>query len=1354
MEFPEYSVAKKALENNIAQATNVDFISQYAFGEGSTNVRDSVVPQSGQVRQSFGSSSTAVRQVVEGQSKRSRTAPEQDSKECRTRLEAESNNSRTGVEQKKAKSTISDVFLTAKIVFDVRSVYGLFTNALLKRYQKGTGNVLESYQRATGNSNIAEHGLACARQLWQFSFPCIAQASVMRMLSNGNAWIVRKTVPVYALLTHYQRFIYASSILNPYTESALSKIRRFKRSNFFCQVSEWFCINNLSSGVKCFSNQVQGGGRNVVNERFVSRLPKSTFSTVLLLLLLMTFGSVYVQAQSMQNYVLQGTVISAVDKKPLQAVSVRVEADNVKTSTKKDGSFSIAVAQRTGKVKFTSVGYKTLELDYTPGVVLSVQLNPVENQLDEVEVVSTGYQKIPKERATGSFEFVDNKLFNRKVSTDFVSRLEDIVPGLSSVKYFSNNRGNLLNINIRGESTLRSEKWPLVVIDGVPSERRFGDLGFGTFNNVNPNDVESVTVLKDAAAASIWGAKAGNGVIVITTKKAKFNERTNISFNSNVSIKNRPDLYTYPQMPTSDYIDLVQQLFNAGRYNSDLNYFGSNPEPIVWIMKDHRDNKISEVELKSRLDQLRGIDMRDDFMQYIYRKTINQQYSLRLNAGGEKVNTSIGIGYDKNLEELVTSDYNRVNLQSNTQFKPVDRLLIDLGITYTESRKNKSFLPVGYNGLAKGFSNYPYMQLADDLGNPLNIDIASFSPAFRDTVANGRLQDWTYNPLKELYDSKQTQRNRDLMANLSLKYSFPFGLTVGGLYAYQHNDNPITEWRGIGSFLQRDQINMFSSWDAKQVYWNMPVGDYLQDYIWNSTAHQGRLTAEYQRKWNKHDISLLTGYDIRWMDKELRVAQYYGYDPENGTFKPMHLGKEVPYLNGMFGTNTLPDQNNFQALYNRFVSYYGNGAYTYNDRYIISASFRKDASNLFGVKANDKGQPFWSIGGAWLVSKESFIDDRIFPLLKLRATYGYNGNVNTGVSAYPIMSISSNPNSITGQNYAQISTPPNPKLRWERVGNLNLGLDFALKGNILSGSIEYYRKTPKDLVAPGQLDPTAGFTSLTMNTANLDTRGWDVSLNIRPISRKNWEWNSNLVFANSRTLVTKAFLPTDLAWLNIGHELAVSRTAIEGMNLYSLLTYKWAGLDPENGTPRAYLNDEISKDYFAITGAPVSSLENHGSQIPVYFGSLRNSVRYKDFEFSWNISYQLGHKFIRSSFYNDTFLDLGFGHPDYALRWQKPGDELITDVPAFTYPNNATGSQVYKSSSVMVENAGQIKLRDIQCSLALPKMARYGLKNVRIYTYFQNIGTIWRGNKKGIDPEFGNWVPDPLMCSFGLNFNL
>ncbi|NJI73199.1 SusC/RagA family TonB-linked outer membrane protein [Sphingobacterium kitahiroshimense] len=1243
----------------------------------------------------------------------------------------------------------------AKIMVNVRSVYGLFTNALPKRYPKGTGNVLESYQRATEVSSLAVLGLACARKVFGFSFPCVAQASVMRMLSTGNAWIVRKTVPIYALLTHYQRFIYASSILDPYTESALSQIRGFKRSNFFCQVSEWFCINNQSNRLKCFSNQKQGGVRDDVNESFMSRLGKSVFSAPLILLLLMTFGSVSAQAQNKQNYVLQGTVISAVDKKPLQAVSVRVESDNVKTSTKKDGSFSIAISQRSGKVKFTSVGYKTLELDYTSGVVLSVQLNPVENQIDEVEVVSTGYQKIPKERATGSFEFVDNKLFNRKVSADFVSRLEDVVPSISTNKTYAPNRGRYLGIKIRGESTMNSDINPLVVIDGVPYPWSF-DKYIGTFNNINPNDIENITVLKDAAASSIWGAQSGNGVIVITTKRGKYNQPFQLSVNSNVTIAQKPDLYYYSQMNTSDYIDLEKELFDKGYWNSRMNRYDVNLTPVIQLLKKHKEGDLNQLDLNRQLDVLRGIDMREDFLKYIYRESMNQQYNVQLSGGSEKMNTSFSIGYDKNLDDVVTSSYNRLTVKNNTQLRPIKNLTLDLGITYTESkRKDANTAMVGYNLMGRGQGNAPYMKMADEHGNPLVVDAIGFNPIFRDTVAGGRLLDWKYRPLDELYDTHILTNIRETFLNTKVNYQILPSLNASLQYAYQRAVQPIENWQGIGSVHLRETINYRASWDKDKVTWNLPVGDYLNTSHNNNDTHQARYQMDFQKNWNElHDLNAIAGVEVRQIRSSVQNTAYWGYDPEFLTHQPVQTGKLIPALNGTAGQVFLYDYSYLGAYTNRYTSYFTNATYTYNNRYIFSGSARKDASNLFGVKTNGRGQPFWSIGGAWLLSKESFINDQLFPLLKLRATYGYNGNVNNSTAAYPIINIQPSPDYTTGQPYASMQSPPNPNLRWERVGMLNLGLDFSFKDRI-SGALEYYRKRSKDLIAGAMIDPTTGYSSLDINSADLDGRGVDISLNTVNINNNEFNWTSNLVFAYNRTKVVKSYIENRRGNNFIPGPYSSPMTAVEGYDLYSLLTYKWAGLDPTTGMPRGYLDGEISDDYFSIVfNSTIDDLENHGTSQPKYFGSFRNNFSYKNFEISFNISYQLGHKFMRSSFYNKYFIDQGVGHSDYARRWQKPGDEKWTDVPAFTYPNNNFAGELYYYSSALIERADQIKLRDIQLSYSVPLLKNTGIKNARVYAYIQNPGTIWRANKLGLDPEFGDAIPDPLSVSMGINFNL
>ncbi|MEN5053850.1 SusC/RagA family TonB-linked outer membrane protein [Sphingobacterium kitahiroshimense] len=1061
-------------------------------------------------------------------------------------------------------------------------------------------------------------------------------------------------------------------------------------------------------------------------------------------------------ADGPMHYVLRGTVVSSVVNKPLDGVSVRVEAEKARTSTREDGTFSLSVGSQKGQVKFTYVGYKSQEISYTPGVSLIVKLIPEDNKLDEVEVVSTGYQRIPKERATGSFEFVDNKLFNRKVSTDFVSRLEDVVPSISSSKLFADNRGDLLNINVRGTSTLSKDIWPLIVVDGIPFEGKLADFGMGNFNNINPNDIENITVLKDAASASIWGAQSGNGVIVITTKRGKFNEKTQVSFNTNLSIKEKPDLYYYPQMNTSDYIDLQRSLFDAGKYNSNFKKYNANPEPILWMMKEQRDGLITEEVLNNQLDKLRSIDMRDDFMKYIYRKAINQQYNVQLQSGGDKINSLFSAGYDRNLNSLVTSSYERMVLKSASQFKPVKNLLLDLGITFTESKRRENFDGISYHTMGAGLANYPYLKLVDENGNPKRINFSGKNKDYIDTVANGRLQDWMFNPLEELDASQQTQKLQEVLAHLTARYQFGFGLGLHAMYSYQRTNNPIEDWRGMESYKMRNELNYYANWNPSKVTWNLPVGDYMLINHYSSNVHQGRLNAEYNKRWkDRHELSVLVGYDVRQLRKDLSISQYYGYDRETGSFQSVQYGRSVPVLNGKQGVNTLIDRNRIESTVNRYVSYYANGSYTYLDRYIVSGSFRKDASNLFGVKSNDRGQPFWSIGGAYIPTKEAFFEHLPFQFLKFRATYGYNGNVNNSIAAYPVITIMSEPHYSTGQNYAMMATPPNPKLRWERVANLNFGMDFTLKGNRISGSVEYYLKNSKDLISSAPLDPTTGFSTLSINYANLKGRGWDISLHSIPWQTSDWQWDNHIVFSYNRTKVAKAYTdPSDYSSLYMAGAGSSVTTPFEGMDLYSLLTYKWAGLDPKDGSPQAELDGQVSKDYYAVIAQQVNDLENHGSVIPLYFGSFRNSVRYKNIELSFNIGYRLGHVFLRNSFSNDLFLSNGLGYADYAERWQKPGDEAYTDVPAFTYPNDRSASTVYRNSSALVENGSQIKLRDIQLSLQLPVLSRYGFKNCRLYTYFENIGTLWQASKRKIDAEYGIHIPDPKMYSLGLNFNL
>lgn len=1483
-ELPEYSVAKKVLENNIAQATNFDFISQYAFGEGSTNVRDSVVPQSGKVRQSFGSSSTAVRQVVEQQSKRSRTAPEQDSKECRTAVEADSNNSRTDVKQKELKLETSDFFLTnltptskflrlgfesasgfhrlqcmksrrifeqnlsgsrkrgqdrenivrrkfwavansklrhflrgtcyipafnvlrtlfylrsslhrmctvplpslhqekggattvqvwcsygetyykgkrrlkespnkirtdgfaffmvffknvlAKIVLAVRSVYGLFTNALLKLYQKGTGSVLESYQRATGNSSLVVHGLACARQLWEFNCPCVAQASVMRMLSTGKAWIVRKTVPVYALLTHYQRFIHASSILNPYTESALSQIRGFKRSNLFCQVSEWFCINNPSNHLKCFSNQVQGGVRDVVNLSL-----KSRFSAVLLLLLLMTFGSLSAQAQSKQNNVLQGTVISAVDKKPLQAVSVRVEADNVKTSTKKDGSFSIAVAQRTGKVKFTSVGYKTLELDYTSGTVLHVQLNPVENQLDEVEVVSTGYQEIPKERATGSFEVLTNEQLNISKSSHFINRLEGLSPSLRFEKRVPNLKPEE-QLYQRGNSTLLGAWSPLIILDNFPYE---GDL-----SNINPNDIENITILKDAAAASIWGTRSGNGVIVITSKSGSKTDRIQLELSSNFQIGQKPDIYKLPHMSSKDFIKSEEFLFENNYYDWMINYPDYTLSPIVSLLDKVRSGKIDQEIYQQQKTAFEKNDVRDDYMNYIYRNNITQQYFASLAYGSKKIDFRASLGFDQSLESIKNNNSDRISTKFVSSIRPTDRFSVDFNIGFSDIGKKGqgSDSKVGYGSLYSGAgkSFYPYLRLVDDHGVGIDLETVTFRKSYIDTLAGGRLFPERYNIMNELYASENNARITDATLSIAASYKFSKPWELITSYQFQRSLSKTTNLESLDSYYTQHYINLYTQFTPNSLTYNVPVGDIYSKRIGDLTSHYLRAIVKFDKELEAGVLNVLGGAELKSMDNRIEGYKLYGYHADRIEFTPVDFKSSFPLLNGFQGRAQIFNGNKIEEYKQRFVSLFINGSYILHNRYVVSGSARRDAANLFGVASNRKWQPLWSLGAAWEISKEEFFPKGTFSYLKLRTTYGMNGNITTQISAYPTIAYDG-VFPYTGYTNAYMVNPPNPDYRAERVGIFNVGVDFAMTNGRINGNVEFYNKEAKDLVALANIDPTTGFYTQAVNIANFRNKGVELNLQSTNIVAGDYRWNSNLIFTYGKSVVTK---------YNYKHSSVSSymwaTTApnpVVGRDLYGLYAFRFAGLDHETGAPVGYYNGEMSQDYSKIMSVGIEDVNYMGSSVPLYAGFLANTFSWRSWSLRANLQYKLKYFYRRQSINYNGLAQYWQMQDDFNLRWERPGDEMHTNVPAFIYPMNGQRDQFYQNSEVLIEPADHVRLKDINLQYQMNLHSK-SFKSILLYVNADNLNLmVWRKSKYKNDPDFNFLIPTPRLYTIG-----
>lgn len=1016
------------------------------------------------------------------------------------------------------------------------------------------------------------------------------------------------------------------------------------------------------------------------------------------------------------------------DQQPVNGATIRLKEGQDLAISTTDGSFSIKVPGFPSTLQVTHIGYRPLEIPLTelPKKAMAIVLHLRESQMGEV-TVSTGYQQLPAERATGSFSKVGPTLIDRRVSTDIVSRLEDAVPGLT----FNRGKGTGPNdISIRGRGTLFANTQPLIVIDNFPYE---GDL-----NNINPNDVESISVLKDAAAASIWGARAGNGVIVITTRKSRYNQPVKISLNTNITVGEKPDLFYQPVLSTSDYIDIEKQLFDKGFYNARENSFTKQAlTPVVELLFAKRRGTISAAEADARIEALKSQDVRKDFERYFLRKTVKQQYAINLSGGNAYQKYYLSAGYDKNLDGLVRNGYQRVTLNAGNTFSLLkDKLELTTGIYYVSGKTQLNNDGPANIFYFPGSGLYPYARLADDAGNPTVVN-KQYNERFINLAPGAGLLNWQYRPLEDLRLADNQQTLTDYRLDAGLKYRIIPGLSAQLLYRYGKTINLNDNRHSVESFYTRNLINIYTQKAGTTLTRGIPLGDILDEQTGTAVSQNLRAQLDFQRTFGtKHEINAIAGTETRDLHTINNLFRLYGYDNEHATSQPVnYLTAYGYYFNPIF-RGTIPNIDARRDLTDRFRSYYANAAYTYDRRLTFSGSIRFDESNLFGVNTNQKRVPLYSLGGSWNIDRESFYHIEWLPYLKLRATYGYNGNIDKSSTAYVTGTVFGN-SSLNNDPYVQISNPANPNLRWERIRIENLGVDFGTKDNRLTGSVDYYQKTGNDLIGDVTLAPSTGFPIVRQNFASTKGSGVDFNINGQ-IFKGKFQWLASLLYSHQTEKVTRyGFEDVADNFLLLGDGSGIA--PLVGRPLLSVYSYRWAGLDPATGDPQGYLNGAVSKDYNAIiNNSKPADLVYNGPARPTTFGALRNTFSYGAFSLSATINYRLGYYFRRNGLNYGTILLGNGGHGDYNKRWQQPGDEAHTDIPSMPAVNNDSRNRFYFYASSLVEKADNIRLQDINLSYELRKATNPWLPFVRLqlYLYANNIATIWKATKTGLDPDY------------------
>lgn len=1038
--------------------------------------------------------------------------------------------------------------------------------------------------------------------------------------------------------------------------------------------------------------------------------------------------------------ILKGQVQAATTNNPISEALIYLSKARKQTITKTDGSFELSTVIYPDTLIISITGYTTQRIVVNSNNYLNIILQPNSTNLVDVEV-QTGYQSVSIERATGSFAKINNELLNRKVGATILERLDGIASGL----IFNRNRtanANESAIQIRGRSTILANAQPLIVVDNFPYE--------GDINQINPNDIESITLLKDAAASSIWGVRAGNGVIVITTKKGRVSAAPRIQFNTNLTYGEKPNLYYQPLATGASTIEMESALFARGFYNGRIGQRFPGLSPAVVIFNDRRNNLISAADSATQIQRLAGVDNRSELTDYFYRTTIAQQYALNISGGGERIQYYFSAGWDDSRFAQLGSSQNRVSLRNRTQIHVITNKLSfssDLNFT-TSTTANPS------SAYLNNFSLYQSLVGANGTALPVYRD---YTKAWLDTIGQGQLLPWHNKPYDDILNNNNTTIRVDTRVLLSLQYNIIKGLQVQASYQLEKGNSEGRNIQSIDTYATRDIINRFTqpNYITGIPSRAIPLGDIIDRNNQSLASNNSRLQFNYQTKWGAdHRLDVLGGTEIRQIITKRSSYRRYGYTQDNETDIDVNPITLFPTLPSNFNSRISINNTQSQTV-DRFISWFGNAGYSYKEKYQLNLSVRNDASNLFGVNTNQQSVPLWSAGMGWALHKENWFRSSLFNQLKLRATYGVSGNIDKTTTAFTtaILGISS----VFAQPAAAILNPPNPNLSWEQIYMLNLAIDFSLLKNRVNGSVEYYIKKGKDLIGASPVAPQTGVSQFRQNIANQQTKGVDITLNAH-IIKSPINWNTQLLFSYNADEITRYLVRPGQVKAYITN---ITSNPLEGKPWSAIFAYPWAGLDPSTGAAQGLLADTVSKNYTRlISPAGTGELQYFGSGRPTIFGNWRNDIAYKNWSISLNFVYSLGYYFRRNSIlYNNAFNSSLGGipvlHADYDRRWRTPGDEQNTQIPALTYPAIPAADEFYQYSSALVERGDHIRLRDIRLSWDMPikKEQFMWLKACKLYAYINNVGIIWRANKQGIDPDNITGFPTPRTYAIGVQLD-
>ena len=1035
-------------------------------------------------------------------------------------------------------------------------------------------------------------------------------------------------------------------------------------------------------------------------------------------------------------------VITDKSNEPLPGVTVLLKGTSVGTASNTKGEFVLEVTGSVDSLVVTFVGMKTQYvklLSDKDSYRIRMEYDVEEMQ----EVVVTGYQTINRKRSTGAITSINADKIMRPGVLSIDQMLEGQIPDMMFMSN-SGEVGVVPKIRIRGTSTLIGNREPLWVVDGIvlqdpvnisPEELNNPDYVNRIGNAIaglNPQDIERLDILKDAAATALYGAKAANGVIVITTKKGHIGKPI-ISYNMNVSYKRRPR-YTDRQidlMNSKERMEFSKDLVNSGyTFPGGMNMVG-----YEGLINQLYRGALTYDEFTKQVQYLECLNT--DWFDLLTEDAFSHQHTVSISGGTETVRYYSSVGYAKDNDVIKGNNNERYTVALNLNADLSPRISTSLGINGNVTSREYSqdeIAPLDY-----AYNTSRAIPAFDENGD-----------YYYYQNSGGTANSFRYNILNELANSSYDQEGSSISFNMTLNVKFTNYLNASVVGSYSTSNTDIEGWWGekshhVALLRQSEYGDAPAKGDDSESA--LPFGGELTT---NSTRNRNymlrvQLNLDKYFGQDKHNVNASVGYEVSSTKYKGNSSTMRGYYKDRGKQFSITTLNDYPAFKAWLEANAYPTiSDNLTNL----LSAYATVSYSYQSFFTLNGNVRFDGSNKFGDQSNDKLLPIWSISGNYTISEHEWLQRNWIDYIMLKASFGYQGNMLEGQS--PTMIIKQLPTDpLYNELVSELSVYPNPNLKWEKTSSFNGGLTFSLFKRRLQMETSVYYKRTKDAFLTKQISTVNGLEEYVVNSGDVKNSGYSIAATIIPVETRDFNWILATSFSNVFNKVETLPGAEQFELNNFLNGTAL----VKGKPVGTFYSYKFVGLNPTNGYPIFDDMQERQEELEGLTKYDVYTrvLKATGNREPTLSGSINNTLRYKNWRLNMNLAYSLGSKVrLFKLFDSNTFLPENNVRREFVKRWRKTGDEKNTVIPA---PNcylthySSSGEKIptiannsldmYNYSDIRVVSGNYLKCSTMSLTYEFPmeKLERIKLSRLALNLSATNLFTICSSKLKGQAPQ-------------------